>query len=208
MPVALGGRRRGGGIRVRPSVTARCCRCIRRTTKGTGSLEGRRTSQLLGGAVGGFQPWTVATLRTVSFAGVEFLQVPADFAPDTLSGANSNRVVGNIGNSILARFHLIIDYSHDRLYAIPYPDTATAAFAKDRLGLASTRVGPQLRVDFVAPGSPAQAAGFTVGEKITRINGRARSVPGQPQRCSRCATSRPVRTSNSLSRAAARGSCS
>ncbi len=139
-------------------------------------LDGRPTSQLLGGAVGGFHPWTVATLRTVNFAGVEFHEVPADFAPDTLSGANSNRVVGNIGNSILARFHLIIDYSHDRLYAIPYPDTTTAAFARDRLGLASTRLGQYLRIDFVAPGSPAQAAGLKAGEKITRINGRAVSA--------------------------------
>jgi len=136
-------------------------------------LQGRRTSQLLGGAVGGFEPWTVATLRTLTFAGVQFHDVPAQFAPDTLSGANSNRVVGNIGNSILARFHLIIDYSHDRLYALPEPGARSAPFSRDRLGIATTRKGATLLVDFVSPASPAQAAGFRVGDAVTRINGRS-----------------------------------
>ena len=133
-------------------------------------LEGRRTSQVMFGGVGGFHPWTVASLSRITFAGVDFLQVPADFAPDTLSGANSNVVVGNIGLPILARFRLIIDYSHDRLYAAPYANAASTPFAKDRVGMTVIKENTDLVVEFVSPGSPAEAAGFKIGDRIAMID--------------------------------------
>jgi S1-C subfamily serine protease len=122
------------------------------------------------GGVGGFHPWTVASLSRIIFAGVDFSQVPADFAPDTLSGANSNVVVGNIGLPILARFRLIIDYSHDRLYAAPYADAASTPFAKDRVGMTVIKQNAELVVKFVSPGSPAEAAGFKIGDSIAMID--------------------------------------
>jgi Aspartyl protease/PDZ domain len=133
-------------------------------------LEGHRTSQVMFGGVGGFHPWTVASLSQITFAGVDFSQVPADFAPDTLSGANSNVVVGNIGLPILARFRLIIDYSHDRLYAAPYADAASTAFDKDRVGMTVIKENADLVVEFVSPGSPAEAAGFKIGDRIAMID--------------------------------------
>ena len=132
---------------------------------------GRRTSQLMGGGVGGYRAETVASLRHFTFAGVDFLDVPATFSPDTLSASNSNKVVGNIGLSVLARFRLIIDYSHDRLYATPYADAATAPYARDRLGLSLTKTNAGFAVEFVSPGSPAQAAGFKAGDTVAAIDG-------------------------------------
>jgi hypothetical protein len=132
----------------------------------------RRTSQLMAGGVGGFHAETVASLGHLSFAGVEFSGVPALFTPDTLSASNSNVVVGNIGLSVLARFRLIIDYSHDRLYAIPDADAVSAPFPKDRLGLSLIKHGADLSVELVAPGGPAQAAGFKAGEAIAAIDGK------------------------------------
>jgi hypothetical protein len=132
----------------------------------------RRTSQMMGGGVGGFRAETVASLRHFTFAGVDFSGVPASFTPDTLSGSNSNVVVGNIGLSVLDRFRLIIDYSHDRLYAAPYADAVTAPFARDRLGLALTKREADFAVEFVSPNSPAQAAGFKTGDVIAAIDGK------------------------------------
>ena len=133
-------------------------------------LEGRRVSQTLAGGVGGFHSEVVANLNHVTFAGVELPGVPAVFSPDTRSDANSNLILGNVGLPILARFRLIVDYSHDRLLAIPYPDAVTAPFVRDRLGLAFSAREGVLVVDFVAPGSPAQAAGFKVGDRIAAID--------------------------------------
>ena len=143
-------------------------------------LEGRRASQTLGGAVGGFHPEVAATLSQVEFAGIRFTQVPARFTADTLSDVNSNLTQGNIGLPILARFRLIIDYAHDRLYAAPQPEAASTAFAKDRLGLSWVKRDAALAVDFVSPGSPAQEAGFKAGDKIALINGKPSQAWTEP----------------------------
>jgi C-terminal processing protease CtpA/Prc len=86
---------------------------------------------------------------------------------------------------MLARFRLVIDNSHDRLYAIPNNDAPTVPFVKDRLGLTLGRKDANLVVVyFVAPGSPAQAAGFEAGDTITRIDltptGQKKSVQAWP----------------------------
>ena len=157
-------------------------------------LEGRRTSQLFAGGIGGYLPETVMSLGHVAFAGIDFQRVPATLSPDTLSGSNSNVVVGDIGLSILARFRLIIDYSHDVLYAQPYEDATRAPFAKDRLGLSLVKEGLDLTVKFVSPGSPAQAAGFKTGDKITMIDQK----PIRDWQASTLATLRYAATGRSL----------
>ena len=103
-----------------------------------GTLDNRRTSKVLAGAVGGFHPEDVANLGKVGFAGVTFSDVPTNFTTDVASAANSNRVLGNIGLPLLARFRLLIDYSHDRLFAVPLAGASMVSFRKDRLGLAMT----------------------------------------------------------------------
>jgi Aspartyl protease/PDZ domain len=133
-------------------------------------LEGRRASQTIGGGLGGARPEGVAALRHVGFAGVDFTDVPTRFDPDILSGANSNLVLGNIGLPMLARFHLVIDFSHDQLFAAPYPNANGAPFAKDRLGLYLVRKDADVIVVFVSPGSPAEAAGFKAGDRIIQID--------------------------------------
>jgi C-terminal processing protease CtpA/Prc len=74
---------------------------------------------------------------------------------------------------MLERYDLVIDYSHNRLFATPHKDAVRAGFFKDRLGVVirlddTNSVG---NVVFVSTGSPAEAAGFKVGDKITAING-------------------------------------
>ena len=135
------------------------------------TLANRRSSQVLGGAVGGFHPEIVASLPAVGFAGVTFSDVPTNFTRDVASAANSNRVLGNIGLPMLARFRLLIDYSHDRIIAIPILNAAAAAFRKDRVGMALTKTPNGLSVDFVSPASPADLAGLKRGNVVAVING-------------------------------------
>jgi len=135
-------------------------------------LEGRPTSKVMAGSIGGFHPWSVATLDRIAFVGIDFPRMPAEFTPDTLSGANSNVVVCNVGLPILSRFRLVVDYSHDRLYAAAYPGAAAAPFPRDRLGLSLAPKGGELVVEFVSPGGPGEAAGFKVGDRIAMIDHR------------------------------------
>lgn len=134
-------------------------------------LQNRPTSIRLGGGLNGQRPQEpVATLSRIQFAGVTFSQVPSVFPSNAVRGSDSPLISGNIGLELLARFRLIIDYPHDRLYAVPNVGAESAPFAKDRLGLYLSKQGTAFAVDFVSPGSPAQAAGFKVGERIAMID--------------------------------------
>jgi len=136
-------------------------------------LERRRLSKRLAAGTGGFIPETVATLSRAEFAGITFVDMPAAFIPSSIAGTKSNLIAGDIGLPVLTHFRLILDYSHERLYAMPYADAIRVLFAKDRLGLALAKEDTELAVEFVAPNSPAQAAGFKVGDKVTAIDGRS-----------------------------------
>lgn len=129
-------------------------------------LEGRRTSPRLSGKF--IEP--VATLDKVRFAGVDFANAPIALVPDAALPPAS--ISGCVGLPLLSHFRLIIDYSHQRLFAIPNAGAAQAPFAKDRLGLVVAKQGDELGVTFVSPGSPAEAAGFAKGDKIAALDGK------------------------------------
>ena len=98
-------------------------------------LENRRLSKRQAAGSGGFVIETVAMLHNAEFAGVTFPNMPAAFIPTSVAGTTSRIISGDIGLPVLTRFRLIIDYAHDRLYAVPYADAALKPLAKDRLGL-------------------------------------------------------------------------
>lgn len=78
---------------------------------------------------------------------------------------------GIIGNSLLRRFHVIIDYQGSMLYIKPekgYKDD----FKYDRSGLTVIASGPELdeyRILSVMPGSPADSTGLKAGDRILKI---------------------------------------
>jgi hypothetical protein len=132
-------------------------------------LDGVRTSQRLSGRF----TETVVSVPHLSFAGVKTPAAPIALIPD--SEVPPAPIAGGMGLPLLERFDVVIDYSHNRIYATPHKNTGSATFFKDRLGMAIRRaenasVGT---VAFVASGSPAATAGFKVGDNITAINGHA-----------------------------------
>jgi hypothetical protein len=130
-------------------------------------LEGRATSQRLSGRYSE----TVVSVDRVSFAGIDFAQVPIALIPDTELPPPS--ITGGVGLPLLAKFRLIIDYPHSRLYAIPNSGTAMTSIEKDRIGLVlDKKVTNGFSVAFVSPNSPAEAAGFKKGDKISLIDGK------------------------------------
>jgi hypothetical protein len=135
-------------------------------------LENRKLSKRQAAGSGGFVVETVATLHRAKFAGVTLMNMPAAFIPTSIAGTTSIMISGDIGLPVLSRFRLVIDYPHDRLYATPYADAAQAPLPKDRLGLVLKKDDATFTVQFVAPNSPSQAAGFKVGDKITKIDGK------------------------------------
>lgn len=135
--------------------------------------DGRPVSKSLSGAVGGMKERDVATVKALSFGGVTFTDIPTVFQSDGGDTNESNRTMGNIGMPILNRFRLTTDFSRDRLYLTPVPEAVAAPFAKDRTGLvAPPPKDGKTRLLLVAPGSPAEAAGFRKGDVLTGVDGK------------------------------------
>jgi hypothetical protein len=130
-------------------------------------LRGHAHSQRLSGRF----TETVVSVDHLNFAGVDFPQTPIALIPD--SEVPPASITGGVGLPLLAKFRLIIDYSHNRLYAIPDAAAENKPIVKDRIGLVLDRKSADaFAVAFVAPNSPAEAAGFKKGEKIALIDGK------------------------------------
>jgi len=132
-----------------------------------GLLQGHPHSQRLSGRF----TETVVSVNHLSFAGIDFPQTPIALIPD--SEVPPAPITGGVGLPLLVKFRLIIDYSHNRLYAIPEDTAVKKPIEKDRIGLVLDRNSTDtFAVAFVTPNSPAEAAGFRKGEKIALIDGK------------------------------------
>jgi membrane-associated protease RseP (regulator of RpoE activity) len=113
---------------------------------------------------------TVVSLDHLGFAGVDFAKPSIAIIPDTELPPEG--VTGGVGLPLLARFHLVFDYPHNRLFATPNPDAGTTPIDRDRIGLTFTSRSTDFTVAFVAPKSPAAEAGFQAGDRMTLIDGK------------------------------------
>jgi Aspartyl protease len=128
-----------------------------------------RSERLLRG-VGGGSVVTIATLKTLTLAGLELKDVPAEFYREDQGAFHTRRAAGNLGAGILSLFRVALDYSRGRMYLSPGPVRGRDAFCKNRVGLELDYRGTFLEVAFVAPGSPAAKAGWTAGRRIIAID--------------------------------------
>ena len=85
-----------------------------------------------------------------------------------------NEREGIIGNRILQRFRIFIDYPRQKVYFRPDGRKWKQRFIYDRSGLSLLAGGENLRkfsVSNVIPGSPADEAGVQVRDRLRAING-------------------------------------
>ncbi|MBC6982311.1 aspartyl protease family protein [Caulobacter sp. 17J80-11] len=134
-------------------------------------MDGRPASKALAGAIGGAREQGMVTVKSLSFGGVEFRDIPTVLSTPGAAAVDSDRTFGNLGLPVISRFRLITDYPKDTLYLVPQADAAALPFPKDRSGLQIVAQGDRLKVLYVAPGSPGQAAGWKAGEEITAVDG-------------------------------------
>ena len=123
----------------------------------------------LGGDINGF----IGMTKHLKMDQYEFNNIISSFQeidPLILEKRNIVRD-GIIGNVILSRFHVIIDYVHEKLYLKPITKLSKE-FAFDKSGLLIYALGSELDeyyVKTVYPNTPAEAAGMKPGDKILKI---------------------------------------
>lgn len=135
-------------------------------------LEGRRSSESLGGGVGGRITSAIATLDSLTFAGYRLEQVPASFTTDAGSPFDAKDFDGNLGAGVFTRFRMIFDYARETLWVEPGEGWNEKPFRRDRVGLYAEMRDGALVVSFVAPGSPAAKLGVQPGAVIDALDGQ------------------------------------
>ncbi|MDQ3482110.1 MAG: retropepsin-like domain-containing protein, partial [Pseudomonadota bacterium] len=127
-------------------------------------LAGRKSSTRSSGAIGGEKINSVATLKSIRFAGVTFREVPAELSAPNIE-TDSDREAGNIGMPLLRRFRMMIDFQNSRIFVIPLADRIDEPFPRDRSGLRAVQDGDKLVISHVSKGSPPKPS---AGTRATR----------------------------------------
>ncbi len=131
-------------------------------------LEGRpAVSKVATGGVGGMLETPISTLRDFEFAGVSVGRSPANFMDDAVGSLDTDEIAGNIGAAVLRPFVLVFDYPGMRFHVVNPEDAMPVR--RDRSGLQTAFRGDYLEVFFVAPGSPAEAAGLRKGQRLVSV---------------------------------------
>jgi hypothetical protein len=78
---------------------------------------------------------------------------------------------GNIGQRILRHFNEIWDYKRGKVWLELLPEVEPLPFNRVGLGVLKDDDG-MFKIALVNPGSPGEAAGIKVSDRITRLNGR------------------------------------
>ena len=128
-----------------------------------GLLKNRLVSNALSGSVGGFSTSPALSVKTASLAGHEFSDVPAEvfLAP---------KETAVLGLNLMERFYLLLDGEAGKLWLKPIVDALDVPFRKDLTGLALVPAGQTLKVMLVSAGSPAERAGWRVGEEVSTVD--------------------------------------
>lgn len=129
----------------------------------------------IGMGLGGFLQGALGRIEEIEFGPFSFNEVVTNFQElevdmDSLKIADRH---GILGNHILKRFTVYIDYIRGKMYLKP-TRRYKAKFKYDRSGLSLSASGPALNeftIFNVVEGSPADEAGIETGDQIRRING-------------------------------------
>ncbi|WP_420460333.1 aspartyl protease family protein [Neolewinella sp.] len=125
--------------------------------------------------LGGTMEGSVGRSRVVNLADRRLSNVITYFQEvDTVEMKFLNQREGILGNRILKRFTVVVDYVSQRVYLRPEGKAYKRKFAYDRSGISVLAGGDNLNkysVSSVVPGSPADRAGILVRDRLRAING-------------------------------------
>ena len=138
-------------------------------------LPQRTVPTFIANGLGGNLRGNVGRASRVTLAERELTDVVTYFQPVDSTEINAtNRRDGILGNRILRRFNVVVNYTGREVWMAPERGRWRQRFRYDRSGLSVVAGGPKLKsftVANVIPGSPGDEAGLRVGDRIVAVNG-------------------------------------
>jgi len=139
-------------------------------------LPAQTVPALIANGLGGSMSGNVGRTQNVKLAGKTLNGVITYFQPlDTTGLSFLNDREGIMGNRMLKRFNVVINYTARKVWFRPEGKRWKDKFVYDRSGISVVTGGPNLRtytISNIIPGSPADRAGVQVGDRITNVNGK------------------------------------
>jgi predicted aspartyl protease len=138
--------------------------------EGAGNIASKAASQTMVSTVAGVHPRPVGALAQVELQGRTFRNVPVTLAMQPLG----NGIDAVVGMQLLGQFNLVLDLSRLRMWMTPN-NSYGKPFRRDRVGLhtLASRGQDEAPLVLVAPGSPAEKAGFKRGEIVREMRDEA-----------------------------------
>jgi PDZ domain/Aspartyl protease len=125
-----------------------------------------------GAGLGGKADMQLTILKSFSLGPFHFKQIPTYIFDDPYDVTSYPQLGGLIGNDLLRRFNLIVNYPRSEIYIIPNSSYRTP-FDYSYSGINIGLIEGQVMVTDVMPGSPGDQAGLKEGDIILEVNGDA-----------------------------------
>ena len=130
----------------------------------------------IGMGLGGFMKGYLGRIKELNLDPFSFSNIITNFQELPNVGSDSLQFVardGIIGNGVLSRFTIMIDYNRSLLYLKPRKKY-NRNFSYDRSGIVTIASGERLNkyeIKDIVPNSPAAQAGLLPGDQLIRISG-------------------------------------
>jgi hypothetical protein len=132
----------------------------------------KRPVRAEGAGLGGKKEMQLTTLKNFSIGPFRFHQIPTYVFDDSYDVTNYPQLGGLIGNDLLRRFNLILNYSRSEIYLVPN-GSFNEPFDYSYSGLTIAWIGGKIVVADVMKDSPGEEAGFREGDVVLEVNGDA-----------------------------------
>lgn len=132
-------------------------------------VKGKKVLQTQAEGIGGKKPMKLTTVKQITIGRYKFKKVPAHIFLDDYNVTSYPLLGGLIGNDLLRRFNLIINYDQKEIHLKPNTHFRDA-FDYSYTGLGIYYVDGQIIIEDVLEGSPAEKAGLQVGDILAGIN--------------------------------------